>query len=95
MKYYYTFRIYKIHIVYESEVIYMLNLKIGDKIYNFGRMETITKIVNAGSFRKYYTETRRGSENFFTSKDLSEHSIKSKRVASPKDHDAVRVLMTE
>ena len=73
----------------------MLNPKVGDRIYNFGRMETVKKIVNVGSFRKYYTETGRGSTNFFTSKDLSEYSVKAKRVASPKDRDAIQVLMEE
>ena len=49
-------------------------LNVGDKIYNFERKETIIGIeksrTNLGIL-KYFTKTKNGSVNMFTSKDLT------------------------
>ena len=62
----------------------MLYPKVGDKIYNFGRTETVINIKNKGPVRFYYTVTKRGSVNLFSSKDLCEQAIKDKRISLKK-----------
>lgn len=47
-------------------------LNVGDKIYNFERKETIIGIERTNSgILKYFTKTKNGSVNMFTSKDLT------------------------
>ena len=70
-------------------------IKVGDKVYNFGRLEEVIKIERKGIITKYYTKTKTGAINFFTNKDLCEHSIRNKRIASGKDKSAVDVLMSD
>lgn len=51
----------------------MKTLKVGDKVYNFERKETITKIVKSKTnpnITRYMTVTKNGSPNMFTSQDL-------------------------
>lgn len=51
----------------------MLNIKVGDKIYNFERKETVVSISKSKtnpSITRYNTICKNGSSNMFTSQDL-------------------------